>query len=82
MAGARNIVMSQIIRYQISRSPAPQEVKVSSPDYTNIQDTENVVSDFLLRIEHYKEKYEPLDEDREAEFSYMKIYDTGEKVRS
>lgn len=53
---------------------------MSSPDYTNIQNTENVVNDFLLRIEHYKEKYEPLDENKESDFSYMKIYDTGEKV--
>ncbi|KAH9632895.1 hypothetical protein HF086_002717 [Spodoptera exigua] len=56
------------------------EVKVSSPDYTNIQNTDNVLNDFLLRIEHYKEKYEPLDESLESDYSYMKIYDTGEKV--
>ncbi|OWR45391.1 6-phosphofructo-2-kinase/fructose-2,6-bisphosphatase 1 like protein [Danaus plexippus plexippus] len=56
------------------------EVKVSSPDYTNIQNTDNVLNDFLLRIEHYKEKYEPLDESLESECSFMKIYDTGEKV--
>ncbi|KAM3957124.1 6-phosphofructo-2-kinase/fructose-2,6-biphosphatase isoform 3-T3 [Aphomia sociella] len=55
------------------------EVKVSSPDYTNIQNTD-VLNDFLLRIEHYKEKYEPLDENLESEYSFMKIYDTGEKV--
>lgn len=55
------------------------EVKVSSPDYTNIN-TDNVLNDFLLRIEHYKEKYEPLDESLESDLSYMKIYDTGEKV--
>ncbi|XP_013170184.1 PREDICTED: 6-phosphofructo-2-kinase/fructose-2,6-bisphosphatase isoform X1 [Papilio xuthus] len=56
------------------------EVKVSSPDYTNIQNMDNVLNDFLLRIEHYKEKYEPLDETLEEECSFMKIYDTGEKV--
>ncbi|KAJ0176403.1 hypothetical protein K1T71_007582 [Dendrolimus kikuchii] len=56
------------------------EVKVSSPDYTNIQNTDNVLNDFLLRIEHYKERYEPLDENLESEYSFMKIYDTGEKV--
>ncbi|XP_059052077.1 6-phosphofructo-2-kinase/fructose-2,6-bisphosphatase isoform X3 [Achroia grisella] len=55
------------------------EVKVSSPDYTHIQNTD-VLNDFLLRIEHYKEKYEPLDERLESEYSFMKIYDTGEKV--
>lgn len=55
------------------------EVKVSSPDYTNIN-TEAVLGDFLLRIEHYKERYEPLDETQESALSFMKIYDTGEKV--
>ncbi|XP_061716692.1 6-phosphofructo-2-kinase/fructose-2,6-bisphosphatase isoform X3 [Cydia pomonella] len=57
------------------------EVKVSSPDYTNIQNTDNVLNDFLLRIEHYKEKYEPLEENLESDYSFMKIYDTGEKVK-
>ncbi|XP_065338782.1 6-phosphofructo-2-kinase/fructose-2,6-bisphosphatase isoform X4 [Cloeon dipterum] len=55
------------------------EVKVSSPDYTNMN-AETVLNDFLLRIEHYKEKYEPLDETLEAGLSFMKIYNTGEKV--
>lgn len=33
-----------------------QEVKVSSPDYQNMN-TEAALKDFLLRIEHYKERY-------------------------
>lgn len=56
-----------------------QEVKVSSPDYTNMN-TDNVLRDFLLRIEHYQEKYQVLDEVTEKDLSYMKIYNTGEKV--
>lgn len=56
-----------------------QEVKVSSPDYTNMN-TDTVLKDFLLRIEHYQEKYQPLDEIAEKDLSYMKIYNTGEKV--
>lgn len=55
------------------------EVKVSSPDYTNMN-TDAVLRDFLLRIEHYQEKYELLNEVKEKELSYMKIYNTGEKV--
>lgn len=55
------------------------EVKVSSPDYTNMN-TDAVLRDFLLRIEHYQEKYELLNEIKEKELSYMKIYNTGEKV--
>lgn len=54
-------------------------MKVSSPDYQNMN-KEAVLDDFLQRIEHYKERYEPLDEQRESHLSFMKIYDTGEKV--
>jgi 6-phosphofructo-2-kinase / fructose-2,6-biphosphatase 2 len=39
--------------------------------------TEEALQDFRLRIEHYQEKYEPLDEDVENSLSYMKIYNTG-----
>jgi 6-phosphofructo-2-kinase/fructose-2,6-biphosphatase 2 len=55
------------------------EVKLSSPDYVNMN-IEAVLKDFLLRIEHYQEKYEMLDEDTEKEISFMKIFNTGEKV--
>lgn len=55
------------------------EVKVSSPDYTNMN-KEEALNDFRLRIEHYQEKYQPLDEEAEKELSYMKIYNTGEKI--
>lgn len=43
-------------------------------------DIETALSDFLLRIEHYQEKYQLLDEQKEKQLSYMKIYNTGEKV--
>lgn len=52
---------------------------MSSPDYTNMN-TDAVLRDFLLRIEHYQERYQLLDEVKEKELSYMKIYNTGEKV--
>ncbi|XP_017754160.1 PREDICTED: 6-phosphofructo-2-kinase/fructose-2,6-bisphosphatase 1 isoform X3 [Eufriesea mexicana] len=55
------------------------EVKVSSPDYANMN-KEEVLADFMLRIEHYQEKYQPLDENQESDLSFMKIYNTGEKV--
>lgn len=55
------------------------EVKVSSPDYYNMN-KDAVLIDFLKRIEHYQEKYEPLDEDIEKHVSFMKIYNTGQKV--
>ncbi|CAG9761166.1 unnamed protein product [Ceutorhynchus assimilis] len=55
------------------------EVKISSPDYTNMN-KEAVLDDFLKRIQHYQEKYSPLDEEEEKDISFMKIYNTGEKV--
>jgi len=55
------------------------EVKVSSPDYANMN-KEDAMDDFRLRIEHYQEKYQPLDVVEEKDFSYMKIYNTGEKI--
>ncbi|KXJ77115.1 hypothetical protein RP20_CCG008287 [Aedes albopictus] len=55
------------------------EVKVSSPDYRNMN-MEEALNDFRLRIEHYQERYEPLVEEIETDLSYMKIYNTGEKV--
>jgi 6-phosphofructo-2-kinase/fructose-2,6-biphosphatase 2 len=55
------------------------EVKVSSPDYTNMN-KEEALNDFRQRIEHYQEKYQPLNEMKENTLSFMKIYNTGEKV--
>jgi len=40
-------------------------------------DMDSVLKDFLMRIEHYEERYEPLEEDKEADLSFMKIYNTG-----
>lgn len=56
-----------------------KEVKISSPDYTNMN-KDAALTDFLKRIEHYQERYQPLDEDKEKYVSFMKIYNTGEKV--
>ncbi|XP_071532087.1 6-phosphofructo-2-kinase/fructose-2,6-bisphosphatase-like isoform X2 [Panulirus ornatus] len=59
--------------------PCSQEVKVSSPDYCGMT-AEEALSDFLQRIEHYMAQYQPLDEAKEDHLSFMKIYNTGEKV--
>lgn len=55
------------------------EVKVSSPDYTDM-DKDAALNDFMQRIAHYQEKYQPLDEKLEPNKSFMKIYNTGQKV--
>lgn len=52
---------------------------MNSPDYKNMN-TDKALQDFLLRIEHYQDRYEPLDERLESGLSFMKIYNTGEKV--
>ncbi|GAB6028097.1 6-phosphofructo-2-kinase/fructose-2, 6-bisphosphatase 1 [Chamberlinius hualienensis] len=55
------------------------EVKINSPDYKDMNKDE-AVKDFVMRIEHYESLYETLDEEGEAEYSFMKIFNTGEKV--
>ncbi|XP_004525076.1 6-phosphofructo-2-kinase/fructose-2,6-bisphosphatase 1 isoform X1 [Ceratitis capitata] len=56
-----------------------KEVKVSSPDYINMN-TDLVVRDFLQRIEHYEERYQPIDEETESHLSFLKIYNAGKKT--
>ncbi|KAB7504915.1 6-phosphofructo-2-kinase/fructose-2,6-bisphosphatase [Armadillidium nasatum] len=56
-----------------------REVKLSSPDYVGVNPDE-AIKDFIQRIEHYKDIYHPLDEEKEEHLSFMKIINTGEKV--
>ncbi|GBN71406.1 6-phosphofructo-2-kinase/fructose-2, 6-bisphosphatase, partial [Araneus ventricosus] len=56
-----------------------KEVKVKSPDYKN-RDVEEASKDFIARIEHYKTVYEPLNEKVENKYSFMQIYNAGQKV--
>ncbi|XP_071657365.1 6-phosphofructo-2-kinase/fructose-2,6-bisphosphatase 1 isoform X3 [Patagioenas fasciata] len=53
-----------------------KQVKLSSPDYKGCAQDE-VVADFLQRIECYKATYEPLDEQLDSGLSYIKIFDVG-----
>uniref|UniRef100_A0A8D8WLR0 6-phosphofructo-2-kinase/fructose-2,6-bisphosphat ase n=1 Tax=Cacopsylla melanoneura TaxID=428564 RepID=A0A8D8WLR0_9HEMI len=55
------------------------EVKVNSPDYQDMN-REEALQDFLQRILHYEERYEALNEEKEDALSYMRIFNTGEKV--
>uniref|UniRef100_T1JAT7 6-phosphofructo-2-kinase domain-containing protein n=1 Tax=Strigamia maritima TaxID=126957 RepID=T1JAT7_STRMM len=55
------------------------EVKVNSPDYSHMK-MDIALQDFEKRIKHYELMYEPLDEEIEKEYSFMKIFDTGNKV--
>lgn len=56
-----------------------QEVKVHSPDYTDMNKDE-ALKDFMERIEHYKVTYQSLDEELEKHLSFMRIFNAGEKV--
>lgn len=49
---------------------------MTNPDYTNME-KEDAVKDFMKRIEHYRLFYEPLDEEKESKYSFMKIFDAG-----
>ncbi|NXC41406.1 F262 bisphosphatase, partial [Penelope pileata] len=55
------------------------EVKVSSPDYPE-RNRENVMDDFLKRIECYKVTYQPLDPDEyDKDLSFIKVINVGQR---
>uniref|UniRef100_A0A8C5TX61 6-phosphofructo-2-kinase/fructose-2,6-bisphosphatase 2 n=1 Tax=Malurus cyaneus samueli TaxID=2593467 RepID=A0A8C5TX61_9PASS len=54
------------------------EVKVSSPDYPE-RHRENVMDDFLKRIECYKVTYQPLDPDLSSDLSFIKVINVGQR---
>ncbi|XP_066978255.1 6-phosphofructo-2-kinase/fructose-2,6-bisphosphatase-like isoform X2 [Macrobrachium rosenbergii] len=56
-----------------------REVKINSPDYQGMT-AEEALDDFLHRLEHYVKQYQPLDEEKEDHLSFMKVYNTGQKV--
>ncbi|XP_015283299.1 PREDICTED: 6-phosphofructo-2-kinase/fructose-2,6-bisphosphatase 2 [Gekko japonicus] len=55
------------------------EVKVSSPDYPE-RNRENVMDDFLKRIECYKVTYQPLDPvNYDKDLSFIKVINVGQR---
>uniref|UniRef100_A0A7N6AR80 6-phosphofructo-2-kinase domain-containing protein n=1 Tax=Anabas testudineus TaxID=64144 RepID=A0A7N6AR80_ANATE len=54
------------------------QVKLSSPDYVNC-DKEEAVADFLKRIDCYKLTYVPLDDSKDRNLSYIKIFNVGSR---
>ncbi|XP_029414624.1 6-phosphofructo-2-kinase/fructose-2,6-bisphosphatase 2 isoform X2 [Nannospalax galili] len=55
------------------------DVKVSSPDYPE-RNRENVMEDFLKRIECYKVTYQPLDPDNyDKDLSFIKVINVGQR---
>uniref|UniRef100_A0A7N8XBE3 6-phosphofructo-2-kinase/fructose-2,6-bisphosphatase-like n=1 Tax=Mastacembelus armatus TaxID=205130 RepID=A0A7N8XBE3_9TELE len=55
-----------------------KQVKLTSPDYTNC-DKEEAVADFLKRIDCYKLTYVPLDDNKDGNLSYIKIFNVGSR---
>uniref|UniRef100_A0A8P4GA60 6-phosphofructo-2-kinase domain-containing protein n=1 Tax=Dicentrarchus labrax TaxID=13489 RepID=A0A8P4GA60_DICLA len=55
-----------------------KQVKLSSPDYVDC-DKEEAVADFLKRIECYKLTYVPLDDNKDRNLSYIKIFNVGSR---
>ncbi|GAB6023015.1 hypothetical protein CHUAL_007105 [Chamberlinius hualienensis] len=55
------------------------EVKINSPDYTDMN-KDDAVQDFIMRIGHFESQYETMDEAFEPDYSFIKIFNTGEKV--
>lgn len=55
-----------------------KEVKISSPDYKNV-DSQLAVNDFLERIRLYEMQYEPIDETLDKKYSFIKIFNVGER---
>ncbi|CAM4893646.1 unnamed protein product [Rotaria socialis] len=56
-----------------------KEVKLKSPDYKDVAQ-EEAVADFLLRIEQYEKRYQPIDDKTDEKlFSFIKIFNCGER---
>ncbi|XP_075774590.1 6-phosphofructo-2-kinase/fructose-2,6-bisphosphatase 1 isoform X4 [Pelodiscus sinensis] len=53
-----------------------KQVKLSSPDYKDCN-REEVVEDFLKRIQCYQLTYQPLDDELDSSLSYIKIFNVG-----
>ena len=56
----------------------PQEAKITSPDYKG-ENIDDAVKDFNMRIKHYKDMYEPLEEEGDKHLSFIRIFNQGEK---
>ncbi|XP_071817755.1 6-phosphofructo-2-kinase/fructose-2,6-bisphosphatase 1-like isoform X3 [Apostichopus japonicus] len=55
-----------------------KEVKLSSPDYYKTAQ-EDAIKDFLLRIQHYEDNYETIDEELDKHLSFIKIMNVNSK---
>lgn len=56
-----------------------RQVKVFSPDYVTTTNKEEAIEDFKHRIKNYEKQYEGLDEVLDADLSFIKIFNQGQK---
>lgn len=54
------------------------EVKVHSPDYVG-KDKDEAMRDFMKRMEHYEAQYVPIDDNLDKHWSYIKIFNQGQR---
>uniref|UniRef100_A0A8C6UVE8 6-phosphofructo-2-kinase/fructose-2,6-biphosphatase 1 n=1 Tax=Neogobius melanostomus TaxID=47308 RepID=A0A8C6UVE8_9GOBI len=55
-----------------------QQVKFGSPDYAD-RDCEEAMVDFIQRIDCYRASYMPIDDEKDRNLSYIKIFDVGSR---
>uniref|UniRef100_A0A7N8YEI3 6-phosphofructo-2-kinase/fructose-2,6-biphosphatase 1 n=4 Tax=Mastacembelus armatus TaxID=205130 RepID=A0A7N8YEI3_9TELE len=55
-----------------------KQVKFGSPDYVD-RDIDEAMEDFIQRIECYKMNYMPIDDEKDRNLSYIKIFDVGSR---
>lgn len=55
-----------------------KQVKFGSPDYID-RDIEEAMSDFIQRIDCYKASYATIDDEKDRNHSYIKIFDVGSR---
>ncbi|XP_075030401.1 6-phosphofructo-2-kinase/fructose-2,6-bisphosphatase 2 isoform X3 [Calonectris borealis] len=73
------VALEDVKAYLLEECGQIAEVKVSSPDYPE-RNRENVMDDFLKRIECYKVTYQPLDPDAyDKDLSFIKVINVGQR---
>lgn len=55
------------------------QLKVNSPDYKDKTPAE-ALADFRERLKHYERSYQPLDDEKDADLSYIKLINIGKRV--
>lgn len=60
---------------------ANYRMKLKSPDYKNWPE-ELALADFKRRLKQYEDVYEPIDEEHDKNYSYIKLYNVGEHLKA